>query len=294
MWIAGSTIGLRRILVLFVIGTLLCSFLGPFPVLFYCSVGLLVGSLITIAYIVYNYGIFVRLYSWTDHGYSHEVRQYVNFINPKENYRGICKKGNVNPYGWDSRIYTTPRKEWAYFDIIRQLLNANRRRFPQRTLLLGGGGGSIPYCISDLYPIPQIEAIEISKQMICVAKRYFCRTSNHQKIKWIHQDAFTHIKQSANTHRTYDCIIVDLFENGSLPKFIFHASYIRSLHSILESGGLLFMNFGWKNVDIKRLKSLYAKTFNNYKLYLYNYPYNRNIIGVNWSIPPDAHLLSLN
>jgi hypothetical protein len=289
MWIAKVNIGLRKILLLFIVGVLFCNLFRQFSIIFYCSIGFWVGYLITFTYITYKCGVFIRLYSWTDRWHSHEVRQYISFINPKENYRGVCPKENVTSNLWDSRIYTTERTEWAFFDIIRKILNANTQRLPQKILLLGGGGGAIPYTISKLYPTIQIDTVEFSKQMISVAKRFICRT-NHQKIKWIRRDAFAYIKQCARSHKTYDCVIVDLFEKDAIPKFINHPSFVQSLFTILKKDGLLFMNLGWKTDNIQRLRSSYTTQFNNYKLYLNH----NNIIGINWSVQPETHLFSLN
>lgn len=277
-------------MLLFIIGALFCSLLGPFTVLFYCSVGLLTGSLITTVIIVITCGIFIRLFSWGEDGYSYEVLQYISFTNRRENYRCICDRKNENSRIWSSCIYTTQREEWAYFDITRKILQAHRERLPQKILLLGGGGGSLAYTISKCYPTIHIDIVEISKQMIYVAKRYFLRASHHEKITWIHRNALAYVKQSARAHLTYDCVIVDLFNNDVIPEFLTDRSFVQTLHKIVKPDGLLFINFGWQNIDIKRANSLYTAQFNEFRLYLYG----KSVVGVNWLIPPDVHALLVN
>ena len=116
----------------------------------------------------------------------------------------------------------------------------------QRVLLLGVGGGAVVNLIQAYFPAAVIDAIELDKIHINVAKKYFL--VNTKQCNLIHADAIDWIKNNAGC--SYDLIIDDVFhENEFVPcrSIQISADWIKTLLDRLSSGGTLVINFADSN-----------------------------------------------
>lgn len=81
---------------------------------------------------------------------------------------------------------------------------------PKRVLMLGLGGGTLVHMIRHFFPGAHIDCVELDKQHIQIAKRWFKIPKKHVKV--IHGDAYEFLKEE---QRQYDWIIDDVFQHAS-------------------------------------------------------------------------------
>ena len=112
-------------------------------------------------------------------------------------------------------------------------------------LVLGVGGGAVINLVHRFFPETAIDAVEMDKVHIIVAKKYF--HINFANCHLIHADAFDWIKTCAN--RTYDLIIDDVFHESNRVPFRsiqMSADWINLLLKKLNTQGTLVINFADK------------------------------------------------
>ncbi len=132
------------------------------------------------------------------------------------------------------------------------LTSVNPNSEIKRVLVLGAGGGAVINLINYFFPLAQIDAVDLDKMHIQIAKRFF--KVNTKRCKLFHADAFAWVKQCKNG--LYDLIIDDVFhENDQVPYRSISASanWVKSLLAMLSKKGVLAMNFAdneeWKNCN---------------------------------------------
>lgn len=104
------------------------------------------------------------------------------------------------------------------------------------TLILGLGGGSVVHSLRNkLNYQKHIDAVELDKKIIAVAKDEF-DISDSDRLKIHHQDALLFVE---NCSSTYDLIIVDLFIDDLVPKQFLTETFCNQLLRI-ASGYVLF------------------------------------------------------
>ena len=114
----------------------------------------------------------------------------------------------------------------------------------KRILVLGVGGGAVIRHAMRLAPDAQIEAVDLDKQHLYVAKRFFKVTESTVNLH--HADAISWVTQYAGP--PFDVIIDDLFgeslDDQHLPQRAVSVSneWLHSLKSILVADGVLAFN----------------------------------------------------
>ena len=74
------------------------------------------------------------------------------------------------------------------------------------------------------------------------------------------------------TNKTFDLIIIDIFQDNSMPEFLFEKKFIENTRSLLTSGGyLLFNTMIHTKSDLERNK-LYRNHFNTEEFSTYSLP----------------------
>lgn len=126
----------------------------------------------------------------------------------------------------------------------------------ENILLLGLGGGSVPYIIrKEMNLNNSITAIEIDPLMIQIAKEEF-DVEALGNIKIIQADAVTWIHKCSEM---YSCIIIDVFIDDQVPVSIQSIDFLNDIKRILLPGGRLFFN------TIQRNKNRNPQNFTLYQ-----------------------------
>lgn len=119
---------------------------------------------------------------------------------------------------------------------------------PKKVLVLGLGGGSVIHLIRHFFPSCDIHCVELEKQHIHIAKRYFKIPDD---ITVIHGDAYQYL---ANTSVKYDWILDDVFQHisGEPERDVPFEDIFSLYENVLVKDSVLSMN----TIGVSQLKQL--------------------------------------
>ncbi|TVS18820.1 MAG: methyltransferase domain-containing protein [Planctomycetaceae bacterium] len=109
---------------------------------------------------------------------------------------------------------------------------------PQRVLIVGLGGGTIPSMFRKHLPELRIDAVEIDPVVVDVARRYFGFREDAAMRAYV-QDGRQFIQQRTNL---YDVIFLDAFGADSIPHSLTTREFLQSVRRALKPGGLVVGN----------------------------------------------------
>jgi spermidine synthase len=106
-------------------------------------------------------------------------------------------------------------------------------------LVLGVAGGSVIKTLVDEIKFKgKITGVEIDANVIDIANRYF-ELDKIQNLEIVIDDAFEFVLK---TKLKYDLIIIDIFEDTSMPNFLFQDFFINRINSLLNLNGFILFN----------------------------------------------------
>lgn len=106
-------------------------------------------------------------------------------------------------------------------------------------LVLGVAGGSvIKTLIDEIHYKGKITGVEIDSEIIHLANQYF-QLSDVSQLNIVLDDAFEFVLK---TKDTYDLIIIDIFQDTTMPNFLFESFFINRICSLLKSKGFVLFN----------------------------------------------------
>lgn len=170
----------------------------------------------------------------------------------------VLDSKNTNySYGSLQRIL---RKGLKYigFDRIKKFENI---------LILGVAGGSVIKTLVDEVKFKgKITGVEIDRDIVEIANKYF-KLSDIQNLNLIVDDAFEYVLK---TKQKYDLIIIDVFQDTTMPNFLFEDFFINRINFLLNMEGFILFNTMVIN-EKDRIRNLdYRKKFDgNYSIRMY-------------------------
>lgn len=112
---------------------------------------------------------------------------------------------------------------------------------PQRILVAGLGGGSIPMTLANLFPEARIDIVEIDEAVYSVAKDYFFFTETDNMQVSV-MDARVFVKRAGLQGLQYDYIVLDAFTGDYIPEHLLTREFLEEVKAILAPGGVLVAN----------------------------------------------------
>lgn len=270
LWIHNTPFSLKKLALLYILALVLVLILiqdNQFIVLSF-FLGILTSLTAALCFLTYRNGVFVVRKTYTQANYRYQVRDFFSFKDKKQNFREIFLVGYNAIF---SKIYFHQKKPWAYFDIIRLIIAKQKKM--AKILILGGGGGSVAKTISEQFPRTEITAVEISQEIIEIAKRYFIK--NNPRIHFLKEDAFSFLRKNSES---FDFILLDVSNNLEMnpqmrePKF---------LKKIFATGKTIFVNFGVNHDDIIKNTRAYKKHAASIKQHFSLHLFGNNVVGCN-------------
>ena len=147
---------------------------------------------------------------------------------------------------------------WDYFIPLPLLFEK------PKVLIIGLGGGTIPYQLSKIYNDIDIEIAEINEKMVEIAKEF--TGIDLSKFKIYIEDGATVVKRKRNE---YNIIILDAYINDRIPKQFLGEEFISDAYSALKEDGILAINYARRLsllLEYITYKSRLRKFFNLYEL----------------------------
>ena len=137
----------------------------------------------------------------------------------------------------------------------------------ESVLVLGVAGGSaIKTLVDEIKFKGKITGVEIDPIIIEIANRFFhLDTINNLEI--VIDDAFEFVLK---TKHHYDLIIIDIFQDTTMPNFLFEDYFIQRINYLLKVNGFILFNTMVINEENRIRNVNYKKKFDgNYSLRMY-------------------------
>jgi predicted O-methyltransferase YrrM len=142
----------------------------------------------------------------------------------------VLDSENTNySYGSLQRILKIGLKNIGYKKIVAM----------DHILVLGVAGGSvIKTLIDEIKYKGKITGVEIDSEIIKIANTYF-KLDAIENFELINEDAFEFVLK---TKEKYHLIIIDIFQDTTMPNFLFEPFFIHRICSLLKSKGFVLFN----------------------------------------------------
>ena len=137
----------------------------------------------------------------------------------------------------------------------------------ENILILGVAGGSVIKTLVDEIKFKgKITGVEIDFQIIKIANDYF-KLNEIKNLEIIIDDAFEYVLK---TKEKYDLIVIDIFQDTTMPNFLFEDFFINRINFLLNLNGFILFNTMVIN-EKERIRNIdYKKKFDkNYSVRMY-------------------------
>jgi spermidine synthase len=155
---------------------------------------------------------------------------------------------------------------------------------PERILIVGLGGGTLPVALNELYPEAHIDAVEIDPAVLTVAETYF-GFQEKENLKVILQDARVFTKRALAAGERYDIVMLDAFNGDYIPEHLLTQEYLEETKRLLGERGVVAAN----TFAISRLydheSTTYREVFGTFYNIRTRISANRVILAVDGELP---------
>jgi len=137
----------------------------------------------------------------------------------------------------------------------------------ENILVLGVAGGSVIETLKKEVKFEgNITGVEIDADVIELATKYF-GLGNYKNVSIINDDAFEFVLK---TKEKYDLIIIDIFQDTTMPNFLFEDFFINRINFLLNINGFILFNTMVLGYQDRRRNVDYKNKFDsNYSVRLY-------------------------
>jgi spermidine synthase len=146
-------------------------------------------------------------------------------------------------------------------------------------LVLGVAGGSvIKTLVNEINFKGEITGVEIDPEIISLANKYF-NLDEIQNLTIIIDDASKFVQK---TSKTFDLVIIDIFQDNSMPEFLFELEFVENTIFHLNPGGYLLFNTMINSEADQERNKHFVNHFNKAEFTTYSLPkveiYNELIV----------------
>lgn len=137
----------------------------------------------------------------------------------------------------------------------------------ENILILGVAGGSVIKTLVDEVKFKgKISGVEIDQEIVTIANKYF-ELDKISNLEIFVEDAFEFVLR---TKDKYDLIIIDIFQDTTMPNFLFQDFFINHINLLLKVNGFILFNTMVINEKDNQRNAEYKSKFNgNYSLRMY-------------------------
>lgn len=160
---------------------------------------------------------------------------------------------------------------------------------PQRILIVGLGGGSMPAVLGDLFPDAHIDTVEVDAAVVRVAREYFGYGPGERQ-RVIEQDARVFIKRALKGDTRYDWILLDAFNGDYIPEHLMTREFLGEARALLAPGGALIANTFATSRLYDHESATYAAEFETFFNVRLDDSFNRIIVATDQSLPDAARV----
>ncbi|MEK8181196.1 fused MFS/spermidine synthase [Flavobacterium buctense] len=134
-------------------------------------------------------------------------------------------------------------------------------------LVLGVAGGSVIRTLTDEIKFNgKITGVEIDPSIVDIANKYF-KLDTIPNLEIVIDDAFEFVLK---TKIQYDLIIIDIFQDTTMPNFLFEDFFINRINALLQTNGFILFNTMVITKKDEERNLVYKNKFGgNYSLRMY-------------------------
>lgn len=173
------------------------------------------------------------------------------------NQKGVFTQGGI--------YVNAPEKLRFEFTQLLFVSLAFLERDPNDVLFVGLGAGAMPKYFTGRYPDAVIDIAEIDPDMVAVAQKYFYFKEN-ERMKVHVEDGRLFVKR---TKKVYDWIILDAYQNESIPFHLTTLEFLNEVKSRLKENGVVAANITspYRNKFFDSMVMTYKKAFPHYAIF---------------------------
>ena len=160
---------------------------------------------------------------------------------------------------------------------------------PQRILMLGLGGGTLPMALDQLFPDMQMDVIEIDPAVTRVAREHFGFAPS-ERVTVHAQDGRVFVKRAALRGDTYDLVMLDAFNGEYIPEHLMTREFLEEARALLSDNGVLVANTFSISTLYEHESATYASVFSPFFNMKPNDSGNRVILASTGPLPDAATL----
>ena len=175
------------------------------------------------------------------------LKKYFSYLNviPERTYQSTYN--GVLEINWlnGKKILDTKNTNYSYGNLGKVLqkglksITSDFRSEETSILILGLGGGDVVKQLRNNFKShATITAVEIDAVIIEIALKEFDIIPN-SKLEIVNNDANVFLKY---TKERYNLIVVDLFNDVTIPDFVFQPEFIKSVYNVLDLNGSIIFN----------------------------------------------------
>jgi spermidine synthase len=152
--------------------------------------------------------------------------------------RALSFNGSLQ-FLWSEHEKLTEGERYEYYNFATAAAGWTRAGAARSALVLGLGGGLIPWQIHQQFPSTRITAFELDPAVAETARAYL-PLSRVEGVELAIGDARTLLSRES---RTFDYILVDVFLNSYVPFHLTTLEFFKTARERLSPGGVLVANF---------------------------------------------------
>lgn len=171
-----------------------------------------------------------------------EVSPYQTIIVADGPYRRCLRFGDgAGQFNQSCRLHARPTH--LAFDYTRAMVATLLlwQPAPERVLLIGVGGGSIPLALAAVRPTASIDAVDIDAAVLRVAERYFGLRAG-PSLRLHAADGRAFVAAARARGERFDAVLLDAFDADGIAPGLFSAAFLRDLQALLAPDGVFLAN----------------------------------------------------
>lgn len=203
------------------------------------------------------------------------IKRLLSYFLPIKIYETPSKTSKNLEVTWNNGYLVLDSKNTNYsFGSLQRALKKGlkyigyeRIRNFESILVLGVAGGSVIETLKKKVKFDgKITGVEIDATVVDIANKYF-GLNKYDNLEIVIDDAFEFVLK---TKDTYDLIIIDIFQDTTMPNFLFEDFFINRINFLLNVNGFILFNTMALQYKDRRRNAVYKSKFdNNYSVRLY-------------------------
>lgn len=203
------------------------------------------------------------------------IKRLLSYFLPIKIYETPSKTSKNLEVTWNNGYLVLDSKNTNYsFGSLQRALKKGlkyigyeRIRNFKSILVLGVAGGSVIETLKKEVKFDgKITGVEIDDTVVDIANKYF-GLNKYDNLEIVIDDAFEFVLK---TKDTYDLIIIDIFQDTTMPNFLFEDFFINRINFLLNVNGFILFNTMALQYKDRRRNAVYKSKFdNNYSVRLY-------------------------